>query len=119
LEANNRGWRFVSQTINPKNGRVNAPKCGIYSKIAGCMFLDTVGHCTYATVHEYSKPDYCLEFARKFPQADLRKLHEWATAHVRVHVRMPAISRFTSEERQQWLALEEYLGESSLPELQP
>jgi hypothetical protein len=80
------------------------------------MYLDTVGHCTYATVHEYSKPDYCLEFARKFQQADLRKLHEWATAKVRYNARLPDSPYITTEERQQWLALEEFLGGSSRPD---
>lgn len=38
-----KGFRHVSQTINPKNGRLNAPKAGTYSKCA-LLYKDNNGH---------------------------------------------------------------------------
>jgi len=50
------GFRFMSQTTNPKkSGEVwNKSKAGIYSILGMCMFLNEEKHVSYACVHEYS-----------------------------------------------------------------
>jgi hypothetical protein len=78
-----KGFRFVSQTENPKNGRMNLPKKSTYSKIAGCMFLNGEGHCTWTGITEYSDWTQALEFAKKFPQSDLSTLKYWSSAKAR------------------------------------
>lgn len=62
----NKGARFCSQTINPKNGRVNAPKKSTYAKLAGCMYLDEQGHCQWKALTEYSNPEEILKFLQDF-----------------------------------------------------
>jgi hypothetical protein len=50
-----RGTRLWSQTTNPKRGNVwNKPKASTYADVAGCMFLDDVGHVTWSTLNIYS-----------------------------------------------------------------
>jgi hypothetical protein len=52
--APKRGFRFVSQTTNPKRGDVwNKPKASTYAKFGGCMFLDENGHVQWAGLNEY------------------------------------------------------------------
>jgi hypothetical protein len=65
-----KGWRFVSQTQNPKNGRWNNPRKGTYFVLAGCMYLDEKGHVQASMLSEYAKPEEILTFLEKFPQAD-------------------------------------------------
>lgn len=51
-----RGFRFVSQTSNPKRpGLVwNKPKASTYCRFGGAMYLDDVGHVHWAGLTEYS-----------------------------------------------------------------
>src|SRR5215475_9411123 len=50
-----KGFRFVSQTTNPKKGHVwNKPKASTYCRFGGCMFLDEKGHVHWAGLSEYS-----------------------------------------------------------------
>lgn len=50
-----RGFRFVSQTTNPKRpGEVwNKPKASTYCRFGGCMYLDEKGHCHWTGLTEY------------------------------------------------------------------
>lgn len=48
-----KGDRFCSQTLNPKNGRWNAPKKSTYQSL-GIMFLDEKEHVSWAGVNIYS-----------------------------------------------------------------
>jgi hypothetical protein len=72
-----KGFRFVSQTENPKTLRWNAPKKSTYSLIAECLFLDEIGHVKASAITEYSDAASCSTFARYFPGADLRVLRAW------------------------------------------
>lgn len=56
-----KGDRFCSQTINPKNGKRNAPK---YSTYSPCMFmyLNEKGHVTHGIID----PQNIDEFERRF-----------------------------------------------------
>ncbi len=51
-----KGFRFVSQTSNPKKpGLVwNKPKAGTYALFGGAMFLDENKHVQYRCLGEYS-----------------------------------------------------------------
>lgn len=73
VEANKKGFRFCSRTENPKTGRLNAPKCGQYYKVAGAMYLDDVGHVKFSGLSEYSKPAEYQAFFLSFPLADKRR----------------------------------------------
>ena len=66
-----RGWRFVSQTLNPKSGRWNKPKKSTYSMWAGAMYLDSQDHVKWAGLHEYSTVEDFTQFVKAFPRADL------------------------------------------------
>lgn len=66
-----KGYRFVSQTKNPKNNRWNAPKASTYMSVSGCMFLDENGHVKWSGVSHYSSLADLKRFAESFPEADL------------------------------------------------
>lgn len=63
-----RGFRFVSQTLNPKTLRWNNPKQGTYSLLAMAMFLDEKNHISHASLSEYSSVEDILSFLKSFPQ---------------------------------------------------
>lgn len=65
-----KGVRFCSQTVNPKNGRVNAPRKSTYARWAGCMYLDEQLHVQWRGLGEYTKPEEILLFMQDFPGAD-------------------------------------------------
>jgi hypothetical protein len=69
-----KGWRFVSQTLNPKTGRWNKPKASTYSDWGGAMYLDEKGHVQWTGVGPYSTEDQFLTFVQTFPGADMREL---------------------------------------------
>jgi hypothetical protein len=77
------GFRFMSQTTNPKRpGEVwNKPKASTYAEHAACMYLDENGHVQWRGVGVYSTHEQRAAFVRDFPQADfvvLRPLCEHA-----------------------------------------
>jgi hypothetical protein len=61
-----RGYRFVSQTENPKTGRWNAPKKRTYSLLAENLYLDENGHVKASALTEYSSGADALAFCRAF-----------------------------------------------------
>jgi hypothetical protein len=70
------GWRFVSQTTNPKKGdRWNKPKASTYASVGACMFLDENGHVTWTGVSHYSSLEDLKRFAERFPGADLTQVN--------------------------------------------
>jgi len=75
-----KGFRFVSQTENPKTGRWNAPKPSTYMMFAGAMFLDEKGHCHWAGLSEYSDPKVVREFLVNYPDADTSLLKPFCVA---------------------------------------
>jgi hypothetical protein len=79
------GFRFVSQTTNPKRGHVwNAPKASTYCKFGGCMYLDDVGHVHWAGLTEYSSGAEAQAWQEKFgegvPEAGRAILNKWVAA---------------------------------------
>ena len=78
-----KGWRFVSQTLNPKTNRWNKPKASTYMDWGGAMFLDEKGHVHWDGVGPYSDEKKILAFVTTFPGADLRELKKVVPAKLR------------------------------------
>jgi hypothetical protein len=83
-----KGWRFVSQTMNPKTGRWNKAKASTYADWAGAMYLDDDGHVQWQGIGVYSDARKILAFVRAFPGADLSVLRSLAPARIRQLRRM-------------------------------
>ena len=86
--GDNKGWRFCSQTENPKNGRLNAPKKGTYSKFAMNMYLDENDHVQVKAVNEYSSAQEVYDFVKAFYSKEmdsttLNTLMGWCKAKYR------------------------------------
>ena len=71
-----KGWRFVSQTMNPKTGRWNKPKASTYADWGGAMYKDEKGHVHWDGIGAYSDENKILAFVKAFPEAksELRKV---------------------------------------------
>lgn len=85
-----KGYRFVSQTENPKNGRMNAPKKGTYALLAANMYLDENGHVQHAVIGQYCDYGRVLEFIKNFPENDAIKnkiLTTWCALKVTMYSR--------------------------------
>lgn len=61
-----RGFRFVAQTQNPKNGRWNAPHKSTYVEVAACLYLDENRHVQWTGVSALSDAQVALSFAQDF-----------------------------------------------------
>jgi hypothetical protein len=73
--APRKGWRFVSQTMNPKRpGTWNKPKASTYAMMGANMYLDAKEHVQWAAVTEYTDEKEVLEFVKAFPNSDFRVL---------------------------------------------
>ncbi len=75
-----RGFRFVSQTEDPRNLKWNAPKKSTYSDFAGAMYLNEEGHVKWTGLHVYSEHSAVSEFLTTFPGADLSILRRFVLA---------------------------------------
>jgi hypothetical protein len=53
-----KGFRTTFQTINPKNGRLNAVKCSTYGEIIVMYKEEGTGHIKYKHISIYHKEDY-------------------------------------------------------------
>lgn len=75
-----KGWRFCSQTMNPKAppGTWNKPKASTYAMMAACMYLDNQDHVTWAAITEYTDETDVLDFVEAFPKADFKVLKIFA-----------------------------------------
>lgn len=71
-----KGWRFVSQTMNPKTSRWNKPKASTYIEWGAAMYLDDNGHVQWTGVGPYSDDQKILEFVTTFPGADMSELRK-------------------------------------------
>lgn len=71
-----KGWRFVSQTMNPKTGRWNKPKASTYTDWGAAMYLDEKGHVQWTGVGAYTSEQQMLDFVQTFPGADMRELRK-------------------------------------------
>ncbi len=78
-----KGWRFVSQTMNPKTSRWNKPKASTYADWGAAMFLDEQGHVQWIGVGPYTNDEQMLEFVRSFPDADMSELRKVVPAKLR------------------------------------
>lgn len=85
-----KGFRFMSQTENPKTGRWNKPKASTYASLAGCMYLDSQKHVQWAGLSEYSKDSDVLEFIKDFPKADFSILRNIAKLKLKYLARAAA-----------------------------
>lgn len=86
LEKNpGKGFRFVSQTMDPKakTERWNKPKASTYMKFAGAMYLDSQNHVQWKGLSEYSDGGEVLEFVQEFPGADYSLLKPFAKAKLK------------------------------------
>ena len=79
-----KGWRFVSQTVNPKTGRPNKPKASTFTDWGAAMFLDEKGHVHWDGVGAYSDGEKILAFVETFPGADMRELKKVVPAKKRL-----------------------------------
>ncbi len=79
-----KGWRFVSQTLNPKTGRWNKPKASTYTEWGAAMYLDEKGHVAWTGIGPYSDAQQFLAFVETFPGADLRELRKVVPAKLRL-----------------------------------
>lgn len=82
-KSEKRGYRFVSQTQNPKTGAWNKPKAGTYTRVASALYLDEAGHVQCAGVSEYTSAAEALAFVSDFPGACTTDITAWAIMKVR------------------------------------
>lgn len=81
-----RGFRFVSQTTNPKRpGEVwNKPKASTYAMFGGAMFLDDEDHVQWSGLSEYSNgaeaKQWSDQYSEGVPEAGLVRLQRWVAA---------------------------------------
>lgn len=75
-----RGFRFVSQTEDPRNPKWNAPKKSTYADFAGAMYLNDDGHVKWMGLSEYAEHPTVAEFLTAFPEADLSLLRPFVLA---------------------------------------
>ena len=83
-----KGFRFVSQTTNPKRpGEVwNKPKASTYSMFGGAMYLDENEHVQFAGLNEYSDGAEAKRFQETYgeavPEVGRVLLNKWVAAKV-------------------------------------
>jgi hypothetical protein len=80
-----RGFRFVSQTTNPKRGHIwNKPKASTYCRFGGCMYLNEEGHVTWSGLTEYCNgaeaQAWLNTFGEGVPEAGQALLRKWVAA---------------------------------------
>lgn len=77
---NKKGFRFCSQTINPKTGYWNKEKKSTYMRFAASLYLNDKGHVEWEGLSEYSSPAAILAFVEFYPQADYSLLTPFVVA---------------------------------------
>lgn len=87
IEYNERhGFRFVSQTTNPKRpGEVwNKPKASTYAKLGAALYFDEEGHVQWTGLSEYSSGAEAKAwldiYAEAVPEAGLMMTRRWIAA---------------------------------------
>ncbi len=78
-----KGWRLVSQTMNPKTQRWNKPKASTYIEWGAAMYLDDNGHVQWTGVGVYSDDQKILEFVTTFPGANMSELRKIVPAKLK------------------------------------
>lgn len=79
------GFRFVSQTTNPKRADIwNKPKASTYSRFGGAMFLDDKGHVQWSGLSEYSDGAEARawrdQYGEGVPEAGRAIMEKWVAA---------------------------------------
>jgi hypothetical protein len=69
-----KGFRFCSQTEDPRSLRWNNPKKSTYVRLAANMFLDDKTHVAWTGLSEYSSGHEVLDFIKRFPESDFSEL---------------------------------------------
>jgi hypothetical protein len=77
-----KGWRFMSQTQDPRNERWNKPKASTYCEFGACMYLDSQKHVTWKGITPYTNGSEVLEFVESFPNSDFSVLRQFAKAKI-------------------------------------
>ena len=86
LEDNGKkGFRFVSQTLDPKRLRWNTPKPDTYTPLAGGMYLDEKNHVQWTGLGPYSDAKDVVAFLEDFPKADRSRLKVWIPMKVKYY----------------------------------
>lgn len=81
-----RGFRFLSQTTNPKRpgDSWNKPKASTYCRFGGCMFLDSIGHVQWSGLNEYCDSAEAAAWKEQYgagvPEAGRKILDRWVAA---------------------------------------
>lgn len=85
------GWRFCSQTTNPKrNGEVwNKPKASTYVAIAAAMYLDENEHVKWAGLDAYSTAAQAIAFRNTYGEAITGEARERLDTWIRLKMAYP------------------------------
>jgi hypothetical protein len=80
-----RGFRFVSQTTNPKRANVwNKPKASTYRRFGAAMYLDDNGHVQWSGLDEYCNGAQAKQWADTYgdavPEAGQDMLRRWVAS---------------------------------------
>lgn len=81
------GFRFWSQTTNPKKGDVwNKPKASTYARFGGAMFLDDQGHVHWSGLSEYTDTDQAMAWRAVYgpavPEVGQKLMNAWVNAKI-------------------------------------
>jgi len=83
-----KGYRFLSQTMDPKNGRWNKPKASTYTEFAAAMYLDEKDHVQWTGLGQYSDAPKMNEFLSDFPGADKAILKKFVPMKVKFYQKL-------------------------------
>lgn len=78
-----KGFRFLTQTLNPKTDRWNKPKASVYSELAGNMYLDEKGHVEYQSLTGYADVKKIREYISDFPKTDAKPIKMLAISNIK------------------------------------
>jgi hypothetical protein len=82
------GFRFMSQTTNPKRAgeHWNKPKASTYHAFGGCLYLDENGHVVWAGLSEHCSGQEAQTWLETYgegvPEAGAEHLRKWVAAKV-------------------------------------
>jgi len=97
IEHNKNGARLIQQTINPKNGKMNAPKKSTYSEFM-LLGLDDTGHVTTRAYSKYSSEEAVQKFLDTY--RDYMTESEVKNAEAVIRIKKMIGDRWEERERQ-------------------
>lgn len=105
-----KGYRLVTQSINPKNGKLNKPHPSTYIDFAANMYLDENNHCQWTGLGVYSDAEKFLEFIKAFPEnPEMKNIALLCKIHAAKY------ARWLAEGRSAWGELSEHDKEVRYP----